>query len=184
MQVRLFTDGACSFNPGPGGWGALIHTTVDGVRTETELKGGQSHATNNAMELLGAIKGLEKVWETIQERQAEHVDLAVENVDVEVVSDSVYLVQGMNLWMEGWQCNGWKTANGSEVKNRDLFMRLFDLSQQIPQVRFSWVKGHSNHAENDRADALARSAIPVSPGLTKTTKTTKSRVAEKRKRES
>jgi ribonuclease HI len=138
-HVVIHTDGACSGNPGPGGWGAILASG----NHEKELKGGEAHTTNNRMELMGAISALEalKVPAT-----------------VDLHTDSQYLQQGISQWIHGWKRNGWRTADKKPVKNTDLWQRL-DTAMQRHDVRWHWVKGHAGHALNERADALARAAI-------------------------
>jgi ribonuclease HI len=145
-QVQIFTDGACSGNPGPGGWGAILRSG----ETEKELSGAEALTTNNRMELMAAIAGLEALKK---------------HCTVTITTDSVYVKDGVTKWIHGWKKNGWKTADKRPVKNEDLWKRL-DLAQAQHQVRWEWVKGHAGHLENERADALARLAIKTlrSPG--------------------
>jgi ribonuclease HI len=135
-RIEIWTDGACSGNPGPGGWGALIR--IDGA--ETEKYGGEPATTNNRMELMAAIVALES-----QKPGAKVI----------LHTDSQYVKDGLTKWIIGWKRNGWKTADRKPVKNQDLWMRL-DTAAAEHKVDWRWVKGHSGHAENDRADALAR----------------------------
>lgn len=137
--VHIFTDGACRGNPGPGGWGALL---VRGDK-EKELNGAESLTTNNRMELLAAIKGLEAL------NKPSHVILT---------SDSKYVLQGITEWIGDWKKRGWKTASKAPVKNQDLWQMLDELNQ-IHTVKWQWVKGHSGHPENERVDQLANDAI-------------------------
>lgn len=137
--VRLYTDGACSGNPGPGGWGVLMLWNGH----EKEMSGGEAETTNNRMELTAVIEGLKAL-------NRECV--------VEVYTDSKYVMQGITEWMAGWKAKGWKTAAKKPVKNQDLWMAL-DEQVQSHDVKFHWVKGHSGHPENERADSLATSAI-------------------------
>ncbi len=134
--VEVFTDGACSGNPGPGGWGVLMRFRG----RERELSGGESHTTNNRMELMAAIQALEIL--TRPSRVAIH-------------TDSTYVRNGITQWIERWKAKGWKTANKKPVKNIDLWQRL---EQAIAphDVSWHWVRGHSGHPDNERADALAR----------------------------
>jgi ribonuclease HI len=134
--IEIWTDGACSGNPGPGGWGVLIR--ADGV--ETELHGGEPATTNNRMELMAAITALES---------------QAKGAKVILHTDSQYVKDGLTKWIIGWKRNGWKTADKKPVKNQDLWMRL-DAAAGAHKVDWRWVKGHSGHPENDRADALAR----------------------------
>ncbi|HAO31952.1 MAG TPA: ribonuclease HI, partial [Candidatus Competibacteraceae bacterium] len=136
------TDGACSGNPGPGGWGALLRYRG----REKELSGGESETTNNRMELLAAINGLEAL-----NRPAR----------VRIVTDSQYVMKGVTEWLPGWKRRGWKTADRQPVKNIDLWRRL-EAALAPHQVEWEWVRGHSGHAENERVDQLARRAIPAS----------------------
>ena len=138
-QIDAFTDGACRGNPGPGGWGALLR--VDG--NETELFGGEPDTTNNRMELMGAIRALEAV---------------AEGSSVHLTTDSQYVRQGITSWIVGWKRNGWKTAAKKPVKNQDLWQQL-DAQAQRVTVRWSWVKGHSGHPDNERVDQLANDGI-------------------------
>ncbi len=137
--VEIFTDGACSGNPGPGGWGAILRFGA----VEKELNGSEEHTTNNRMELMAAIRGIEAV-----KRPCE----------IHLHTDSEYLRQGITTWIHSWKKRGWKTADKKPVKNQDLWERL-DEAIATHQVKWHWVKGHSGHAENERADELARLAI-------------------------
>jgi ribonuclease HI len=138
-EVEIFTDGACSGNPGPGGWAAILRL---GDR-ERELSGGEASTTNNRMELMGAISGLEAL-----KRPCE----------VKLYTDSRYVLEGATKWIHGWKRNGWRTADKKAVKNVELWQRL--AAAAAPHtVHWAWVKGHSGHAENDRADLLARMEI-------------------------
>ncbi len=140
MRVEIYTDGACSGNPGPGGWGAILRYQ----HVERELAGGEAQTTNNRMELMAAIVALE----TLKRR-----------CDVDLYTDSEYVRQGVTKWLEGWKAKGWKTADKKPVKNQDLWER-FDSILQKHNVTLHWVRGHDGHPENERADALARGAIP------------------------
>ena len=149
-ELYAYTDGACSGNPGPGGWGALL-IARDGDTTlrERELSGGEALTTNNRMELMAAIQALEAL-----ERPASIV----------VVTDSAYVKNGVTSWIHGWKRNGWRTADGKPVKNAELWQRL-DTAQARHRVDWRWIKGHAGHAENERADALARGGMaPFKPG--------------------
>jgi ribonuclease HI len=137
--VEIFTDGACSGNPGPGGWGALLRYGD----TEKELSGGERTTTNNRMELMGAIAALESLT------KPSHVKL---------YTDSQYVQKGASEWLAGWIKRGWKTADKSPVKNADLWQRL-QTAMQPHKVTFIWVRGHNGHAENERVDRLAVEAI-------------------------
>ncbi|MEN8174378.1 MAG: ribonuclease HI [Pseudomonadota bacterium] len=138
-EVQIFTDGACRGNPGPGGWGALLR--YNGV--EKELYGGEPHTTNNRMELLAVIRALE----TLKRR-----------CEVRVVTDSQYVRNGITQWIRAWKRNGWRTAARKPVKNADLWRELDDLVGRH-QVKWEWVRGHSGHPENERADELANRGI-------------------------
>ncbi len=140
MPVEVFTDGACKGNPGPGGWGALLRYGVH----EKELFGGEAHTTNNRMELMAVIQALEALT-----RQSEIV----------LTVDSRYVQDGVERWMARWKRNGWRTKQGDPVKNQDLWLRL-DQAMQGHRVRWRWVRGHSGHSDNERADQLANQGIP------------------------
>lgn len=143
-ELFAYTDGACSGNPGPGGWGALlIARDGDHVIRERELSGGEARTTNNRMELLAAISALETL-----ERPSR----------LTVVTDSAYVKDGITKWLAGWMRNGWKTAARKPVKNDDLWKRL-DMARARHEVTWEWVKGHAGHPENERADALARAGM-------------------------
>ena len=139
QRVVVHTDGACSGNPGPGGWGAILQW---GDHTR-ELKGGEAHTTNNRMELTAAIVALETLKRPCV---------------VDLHTDSEYLRQGITGWIKNWKRNGWKTADRKPVKNVDLWQRL-DAALSQHQIRWHWVRGHAGHDLNERADELARSAI-------------------------
>lgn len=143
--VDIFSDGACSGNPGPGGYGTILKYG-DHIK---ELSGYDPETTNNRMEMLGAIAGLEAL------KQPCHVTMT---------TDSQYLVKGMTEWIAGWQRKGWKNSKKEEVANRDLWERLLELSQKH-QIEWVWVKGHAGHPENERCDELARDAITRASGL-------------------
>jgi ribonuclease HI len=138
-RVTIYTDGACSGNPGPGGWGALL---IYGDK-EKELSGGEALTTNNRMELMGAIRALQAV-------KAE--------CEVDLYTDSTYVRHGIMEWIHGWKKNGWKTADKRPVKNADLWVEL-EAAASAHKVTWHWVKGHSGDVNNDRVDALAREAI-------------------------
>ncbi len=137
--VTLHTDGACSGNPGPGGWGVLMRYRGH----EKELKGGAADTTNNRMELMAAIQGLEALTRACQ---------------VDVYTDSKYVRDGVTQWLEGWKAKGWRTAAKKPVKNEDLWRRL-DEAINRHEVRWHWVKGHAGDPDNERADALARAGM-------------------------
>ncbi|MEJ6539087.1 MAG: ribonuclease HI [Halioglobus sp.] len=138
-KVEIFTDGACRGNPGPGGWGALLRCGD----VERELYGGALDTTNNRMELQAAIEALKALSQ---------------RCSVDLTTDSVYVKDGITRWLEGWKEKGWKTAARKPVKNVDLWQAL-DEENQRHDVRWHWVKGHSGHAENERADLLANLGI-------------------------
>ncbi|WP_297615673.1 ribonuclease HI [uncultured Roseicyclus sp.] len=143
-ELFAYTDGACSGNPGPGGWGALLQARDgDAVVKERELHGGEADTTNNRMELLAAIAALEAL-----ERPA----------GITIVTDSAYVKNGVTGWIHGWKRNGWKTSSNKPVKNEDLWRRL-DTAQARHRVTWQWVKGHAGHPENERADELARAGM-------------------------
>ena len=135
-RVEIWTDGACSGNPGPGGWGVLMRYGD----TEKELFGGDDETTNNRMELLAAIRALEALKEPCT---------------VELTTDSQYVKGGITEWIHGWKKNGWKTANRKPVKNLELWQAL-DEAVSRHKVNWHWIKGHAGHPENERADELAR----------------------------
>jgi ribonuclease HI len=140
-KVVIFTDGACSGNPGPGGWGAVM---IYGD-TEKEIFGGEPLTTNNRMELMGAIQALESLKRPCK---------------VELHTDSQYVKNGITQWMPAWKARGWKTAAKDPVKNEDLWRRL-DQARLRHEVDWRWVKGHAGHELNERADALARKGITL-----------------------
>ncbi len=137
--VDIYTDGACSGNPGPGGWGALLR--IGGH--EKELFGGEADTTNNRMELTAVIRALEALKRTVQAR---------------VHTDSRYVQKGISEWIHAWKKRGWQTADRQPVKNAELWRELDELASRH-RIEWRWVKGHSGHAENERADALARRGI-------------------------
>ena len=143
-ELFAYTDGACSGNPGPGGWGVLLlaREGAEVVRERT-LNGGEADTTNNRMELLAAISALETLARPSQ---------------ITVVTDSAYVKNGVTGWIFGWKKNGWKTADRKPVKNVDLWQRL-DAAQARHQVRWAGIKGHAGHPENERADELARAGM-------------------------
>jgi ribonuclease HI len=138
-EVDIFTDGACSGNPGPGGWGALLR--ANGL--EKEIWGGEPATTNNRMELLAVIRAL---------------NLLKRPVKVRLHTDSQYVQKGISEWIHGWKARGWQTAGKTPVKNADLW-RALDAAAQPHRVDWIWVRGHAGHAENERADALARRGV-------------------------
>ena len=143
-KVIVHTDGACSGNPGPGGWGAIL--AFNGTRKE--LSGGEAETTNNRMELMGAIAALESIKRPCK---------------VEMHVDSAYVKDGITKWIHGWKRNGWKTTDKKPVKNMELWQRL-DKAILTHNISWHWVKGHAGHDENERADELARAGMaPFKP---------------------
>jgi ribonuclease HI len=143
-ELYAYTDGACSGNPGPGGWGVLMRAMDQGsIVKERELSGGEAMTTNNRMELMAAISALETLA-----RPAEII----------IVTDSAYVKNGITEWMAAWKRKNWRTAAGRAVKNVDLWQRL-DAAQARHSVTWRWIRGHAGHAENERADALARAGM-------------------------
>jgi len=138
-SVQIFTDGACSGNPGPGGWGDILRSGG----TERELSGGETATTNNRMELMAAISALEALKRPCR---------------VELFTDSNYVKDGITRWIKNWRRNGWRTADKKPVKNAELWQRL-DLLTEKHDVAWRWVRGHADHVENERADQLARDAM-------------------------
>lgn len=138
-RIVIYTDGACSGNPGPGGWGAILRAGEH----EKELSGGDDETTNNRMELMAAIAALEEL------KQPSPIDL---------FTDSTYVRDGIMKWIHNWKRNGWKTAAKKPVKNVDLWKRL-ELAMERHKIEWHWVKGHAGHPDNERADELARNAI-------------------------
>lgn len=138
-QIVIYTDGACSGNPGPGGWGAIL---MSGQHRK-ELKGGEAHTTNNRMELLAVISALEAL---------KHPS------DVTLWTDSQYVKNGITQWIFSWKKNGWRTADKKPVKNAELWQQL-DAARARHKIEWNWVKGHAGHPENERADELAREGI-------------------------
>tara|TARA_B100001123_G_scaffold426642_1_gene541085 strand:+ start:368 stop:805 length:438 start_codon:yes stop_codon:yes gene_type:complete len=138
--IKIYTDGACSGNPGPGGWGAIIISSNE----EEEISGGEIETTNNRMELLAVINALESLKKPSK---------------VVLTSDSSYVLNGITKWMNNWEKNNWKTSDKKAVKNMDLWKRLKECVRPH-EVEWIWVRGHSGHSLNDRADEVARKAIP------------------------
>lgn len=138
-RVEIFTDGACSGNPGPGGWGAILRYKG----TEKEIFGGEADSTNNRMEMMAAISALEALTRPSK---------------VDLTTDSSYVKDGITKWIHGWKKRGWKTADKKPVKNMDLWQRL-EKALERHDVEWHWVKGHAGHAENERADELARQGV-------------------------
>ncbi len=139
MSIEIFTDGACSGNPGPGGWGVILRSSGH----EKELSGGEGATTNNRMELTAVIEGLKALKKSSA---------------VTIHTDSRYVMDGAEKWLAGWKTKGWKTADKKPVKNEDLW-RALDTEMARHTIRWKWVRGHTGHVENERADALARGAI-------------------------
>ena len=139
QSIKIFTDGACRGNPGPGGWGALIIENEE----EHSLWGGEKKTTNNKMEMTAAIKALEYF---------------TNSSNIQLTTDSNYVKDGIESWIEGWKMNGWKTASKKSVKNKELWVRLDDLNN-FHNISWKWVKGHSGHRENEIADLLANKGI-------------------------
>ena len=148
-EIFAYTDGACSGNPGPGGWGVLlVAKNGDDVVKERELCGGATETTNNRMELTAAIEALRALDRS---------------TSLTIVTDSVYVKDGLTKWIHNWKAIGWKNAQKKPVKNADLWQEL-DAEVQRHRVSWEWVKGHAGHAENERADALARAGMkPFKP---------------------
>ena len=138
-MVNIYSDGACKGNPGPGGWGALI---IEGDN-KNEIFGGEANTTNNRMEILAVIMAL-KAINAVSE--------------ITVFTDSTYVQKGISEWIDKWKINGWRTSNKKEVKNKDLWVQLDTLTAQL-KINWIWVKGHSGHSENDRADYLANQGV-------------------------
>jgi ribonuclease HI len=144
VEFLAWTDGACSGNPGPGGWGVVMRALEGGeIVKERRLSGGEADTTNNRMELLAAINALEVLQR---------------DVAITVTTDSAYVKNGVTNWIHGWKRNGWKTADRKPVKNVDLWQRL-DTAQARHRVTWKWIKGHAGHAENELADELARAGM-------------------------
>jgi ribonuclease HI len=139
-RVDIFTDGACSGNPGPGGWAAILRSG----QHEREIFGGETATTNNRMELLAVINGLNALKASS---------------DVTVHTDSRYVMDGATQWLKRWKANGWKTSDKKPVRNDDLW-RALDTAMSAHKMHWRWIRGHSDHVDNERADALARAAIP------------------------
>lgn len=137
--VEIYTDGACSGNPGPGGWGAILKYS----ESTKEISGYEQNTTNNRMEIMAAIQALETLQRPVK---------------VRLHTDSRYLRDGITLWIHKWKQSGWKTANKDPVKNKDLWERLLNITEKH-QVEWIWVKAHNGHEENERVDFLARNAI-------------------------
>jgi len=139
-HVELYTDGACSGNPGPGGWAYILKHPKSGKSREGS--GGEAHTTNNRMELQAVIEGLVAL---------------IASSSVDLYSDSKYVLDGLNLWITGWKKNGWRTKNKQPVKNQEFWQRL-DALKELHEIRVHWIKGHNEHPENERCDVLAVAA--------------------------
>ncbi|MBV1960560.1 MAG: ribonuclease HI [Immundisolibacteraceae bacterium] len=144
-EIEIFTDGACRGNPGPGGWGAILRSGGH----EKELYGGEADTTNNRMEMMAVIEAVKSVKQP---------------ASLSITTDSKYVLQGMQEWLVQWKKRGWKTASKKPVKNVDLWQQLDSLLQNH-QVKWTWVKGHAGHAENERADDLANIGVDEVLGL-------------------
>ena len=143
-DLFAYTDGACSGNPGPGGWGVLMLARENGAVVKTrEMSGGEAMTTNNRMELMAAISALEAL---------------TRETALTIITDSVYVKNGITEWMAGWKRKGWRTSGGPPVKNVDLWQRL-DAANACHKVEWRWIKGHAGHVENERADELARAGM-------------------------
>jgi ribonuclease HI len=143
-DLFAYTDGACSGNPGPGGWGVLMIAREGATNVkERSLSGGEAHTTNNRMELLAVISAL---------------DALARASEITIITDSAYVKNGVTEWIHSWKRNGWRTAGKDPVKNVDLWQRL-DAAQARHKVTWRWIKGHAGHAENERADELARAGM-------------------------
>ena len=148
MEIKIYTDGACVGNPGPGGWAAIILLENE----KKELFGGEKLTTNNRMELTAAIKALEYC--------AKQEGKQLSSKHVRIFTDSTYVKEGITVWINGWEKNNWKTADKKNVKNVDLWKRLKELVKSN-QVEWNWIKGHSEDPMNDLADKLAKEATPI-----------------------
>lgn len=142
-EIKLFTDGACRGNPGPGGWGVLLQAMTDAGLRECRWFGGAAETTNNRMELTAVIEGLERLKKPCQ---------------VILTTDSKYVKDGYQLWLDKWRRSGWRKASGQKVKNKDLWQALDKVASQH-QISWHWVKGHAGHKENEIADQLANQGI-------------------------
>ena len=148
MEIKIYTDGACVGNPGPGGWAAIVLLENE----KKELFGGEKLTTNNRMELMAAIKALEYCFE--QEKKQPSLKL------IRIFTDSTYVKEGITVWINNWEKNDWKTSDKKNVKNVDLWKRLKELVKSN-QIEWNWVKGHSEDPMNDLADKLAKEATPI-----------------------
>ena len=148
MQIKIYTDGACTGNPGPGGWAAVILTEND----KKEIFGGEKLTTNNRMELTATIKALEYCYE----KEGKQPSLK----QILIYTDSTYVKEGITVWINTWEKNNWKTTDKKNVKNVDLWKKLRELVKSS-QVEWNWIKGHSKEPMNDLADELAKKATPI-----------------------
>tara|TARA_B100001245_G_scaffold76221_1_gene54077 strand:+ start:373 stop:819 length:447 start_codon:yes stop_codon:yes gene_type:complete len=148
MKVKIYTDGACVGNPGPGGWAAIILAEKD----KKEIFGGEKLTTNNRMELTAPIKALEYC--------TKQYDKQCTLEQIEIYTDSTYVKEGITVWINTWEKNNWKTADKKNVKNIDLWKKLKELTKPN-QIKWLWIKGHSNNPMNDLADQLAKKATPI-----------------------
>ena len=148
MKIKIYTDGACIGNPGPGGWAAVILTEGD----KKEIFGGEKLTTNNRMELTASIKALEYFYE----KEGQQPSLK----QIVIYTDSTYVKEGITVWINTWEKNNWKTADKKNVKNVDLWKKLKELTKSN-QVEWNWIKGHSKKPMNDLADELAKKATPI-----------------------
>tara|TARA_Y100000590_G_scaffold308479_1_gene348271 strand:- start:338 stop:784 length:447 start_codon:yes stop_codon:yes gene_type:complete len=148
MEIKIYTDGACVGNPGPGGWAAIIIQEGNKI----EIFGGEKLTTNNRMELTAAIKALEYCLE----KETKQLSLK----EVKIYTDSNYLKDGITVWIKNWEKNNWKTADKKNVKNVDLWKKLKELTK-ISQIEWYWIKGHSQNPMNELADKLAKKATPI-----------------------
>ena len=148
MKINIYTDGACVGNPGPGGWAAIIIKE----NIKKELFGGEKLTTNNRMELTAAIKGLEN-WDS---EEGEQHSL----IEIKIYTDSIYLKEGITVWIDKWEKNNWKTSDKKNVKNIDLWKKLKELTKSN-QIEWCWIKGHSGDPMNELADKLAKEATPI-----------------------
>ena len=148
MEIKIYTDGACIGNPGPGGWAAIILTES----SKKEIFGGEKLTTNNRMELTAAIKALEHCVKNENKRPSLKL--------IEIYTDSAYVKEGITVWINTWEKNNWKTADKKNVKNVDLWKKLKELAKSN-QIEWKWIKGHSKNPMNDLADELAKKATPI-----------------------
>ena len=148
MQIKIYTDGACSGNPGPGGWAAVILAN----NQKKEIFGGEKLTTNNRMELMSAIRALEYC----DEEEGKQLTLK----EIKIFTDSIYVKDGITRWINKWEKNNWKTSDKKNVKNVDLWKRLKEISQS-KNIEWVWIKGHSENPMNDLADTLAKKATPI-----------------------